>query len=635
MLQHNLSVGPLAPGVSVTLAHHITDSKGNMGRALVPRRVMPNKATAIAVVGTPTTTQVTFQNQGFTTDSVIFECISPHSIQQGLTDTTSCYWRGISSLSGLPTPLGVDGALLQEHPVGTIGWDLLDDGYVVGGFRVVATLNARNAIPVVWRKEGMLVYVVATATAYQLEADLTTWAGYNLTGGTASNVMLAPDPTGAPVTHTVYARPGGSDTTGDGTLGNPYATFTRALRDVPLVIRNAIYIVDITGVTEALPDGWTMPPFSGSVGGLLDFAPVFPGLIFYGSLVIRAIPQVVLAVPAANIISQLPNATTGLITVHTNLALTAHALKGKLIAGGPFELAVVVDNTTTDIETTHASSFDAGDLVIATQTGILENISVTSVGPTVSIPAISCAFSMMGVAVTKTDHGAYSSAALLVGATGVDTFSGMAACDIDGIETRQPSYGMTYYACHVTRLMSLGHALGVFFSLFFDAVLQLSSFTPNGGGGSYFSWCACVGGDTIGIAVAGMNMQVNSIVGNGWIELASCEIRGNSGPGVSLYGADRCAIKDCNIHNNGGSGVLVDSTKYLKMINVDGTANTGYGLEIKNGSTVSADATSSVTGTTNDIKVGGHAAETWAAWASGNQTDLADAGTQMCRLGTT
>ena len=50
--------------------------------------------------------------------------------------------------------------------------------YGKGGYRTVATIVERDAIPAPRLEAGMLVHVVAEATAYQLGADLTTWAEF-------------------------------------------------------------------------------------------------------------------------------------------------------------------------------------------------------------------------------------------------------------------------------------------------------------------------------------------------------------------------------------------------------------------------------------------------------------------------
>jgi hypothetical protein len=133
MLQTTLTVGPLAPGASITLAHGITD---DAGRPLAPKQVMPSKATAIAVVGYPTTTSVIFINAGQVIDTADFECICPHSIQQGFDDPASCFWRGVSTDSGLPPLTGVDGAVLMEHPAGTVGWHLVQQSQIVPDFAI-------------------------------------------------------------------------------------------------------------------------------------------------------------------------------------------------------------------------------------------------------------------------------------------------------------------------------------------------------------------------------------------------------------------------------------------------------------------------------------------------------------------
>ena len=56
------------------------------------------------------------------------------------------------------------------------------DTYGKGGFRAVADNTARDAIKSNCRSEGMWVYVLATASLYQLASDLTTWNTVPLTG---------------------------------------------------------------------------------------------------------------------------------------------------------------------------------------------------------------------------------------------------------------------------------------------------------------------------------------------------------------------------------------------------------------------------------------------------------------------
>jgi hypothetical protein len=51
-----------------------------------------------------------------------------------------------------------------------------------GGYRSVANITERNAIPTARREAGMLVYVHADGVIYQLAADLTNWVALTLAG---------------------------------------------------------------------------------------------------------------------------------------------------------------------------------------------------------------------------------------------------------------------------------------------------------------------------------------------------------------------------------------------------------------------------------------------------------------------
>ena len=47
--------------------------------------------------------------------------------------------------------------------------------YGKGGYRSVASTTERDAIPLLRREPGMLVYVSASGLIYRMESDLTTW----------------------------------------------------------------------------------------------------------------------------------------------------------------------------------------------------------------------------------------------------------------------------------------------------------------------------------------------------------------------------------------------------------------------------------------------------------------------------
>ena len=82
--------------------------------------------------------------------------------------------------------------------------------YGKGGYRTVATLAERDAIPAPRREAGMLVFVTADSNAYQLGSDLTTWAEF--TSGVSSWNDLKDRPADFPPTaHAASHGQGGSD----------------------------------------------------------------------------------------------------------------------------------------------------------------------------------------------------------------------------------------------------------------------------------------------------------------------------------------------------------------------------------------------------------------------------------------
>jgi hypothetical protein len=80
-----------------------------------------------------------------------------------------------------------------------------------------------------------------------------------------------------PNTYTIYARTTGDDDTGDGSLGNPYRTFVRALRDVPINLGYNRYYLDISDLgVEEISNTFKFPNF---IGGALDIVEIVGSVI--------------------------------------------------------------------------------------------------------------------------------------------------------------------------------------------------------------------------------------------------------------------------------------------------------------------------------------------------------------------
>lgn len=57
------------------------------------------------------------------------------------------------------------------------------DKYGSGGYRAVANVDERDAIPMARRRAGMVVFVIETQQSWVLSANLTTWLEQVLDGG--------------------------------------------------------------------------------------------------------------------------------------------------------------------------------------------------------------------------------------------------------------------------------------------------------------------------------------------------------------------------------------------------------------------------------------------------------------------
>jgi hypothetical protein len=59
---------------------------------------------------------------------------------------------------------------------------LMEDKYLRGGFQSLESIAARDSIPAIQRKAGMIVYVKESSSYYQLSDDLKTWSNPSIGG---------------------------------------------------------------------------------------------------------------------------------------------------------------------------------------------------------------------------------------------------------------------------------------------------------------------------------------------------------------------------------------------------------------------------------------------------------------------
>lgn len=124
---------------------------------------------------------------------------------------------------------------------------LMDDNQLAGGYVVVADLTARNAYPIAKRKLGMMMTWAVTGTWYRMA-----YIGADLLDATWQNdtnwINIAINEQNETVDRTIYITTTGNDTTGDGSVGNPYLTITKALSTIKKNIDTDITITISLGV---------------------------------------------------------------------------------------------------------------------------------------------------------------------------------------------------------------------------------------------------------------------------------------------------------------------------------------------------------------------------------------------------
>jgi hypothetical protein len=491
-------------------------------------------------------------------------------------------------------------------PSGTGNYPLVRDENLGGSFRTVATINDRDTILSNLRKEGMLVFVVSDGKTYQLAHDMVTWNIYAGSAGAAPNVILPADPSPI-VMHEIYVRTTGSDITGDGSLAHPYRTMVRALLDVPLFIRQTIYVIDITGITESLPNvNWNLPPFETDGSRYEDLAPAFPTFWSYTALTIRATPVILQTISAAHMVSWTPDPVTGLLTLKTDLALAPGALAGKIAfcQNSPDPWAVA-SNTATDIEFCNGATITPGStLYICDPGATIQQTDAASDYPAVTVAGGNPLLTVMGVNFVHANVGAQS---LYVQTGQQPSFRG---CTIQGVSITQqvPANGPalpapTLDGCVVTGSQFIGGDFANVYNCFFN---QTAAGGGSGRGIVTYSATIFDGCESVGIP--------DSVQGVGDFWMASCDVRNATTCGVSAIGSLRTRIQDTNINDSAGSGVVASGAVSVTLSNVVGGGNVGYGLEVQNNAYVISDAGTTVTGTLGDVKRTDGVVETWAMW---------------------
>ena len=428
-------------------------------------------------------------------------------------------------------------------------------------------------------------------------------------------------------TITIYARTFGSDATGDGSLANPYETFVRAVRDVPAIVPPGVrYIIDITGISEVLPNNYTLPTWKAPETIL--FAPT--QFFLFGSPVeIQAIPQLVAAIPpadavitAADILLVTNDPVTGLITITLNVpraSWAANALKGKFVVGavGGGENAVIWESDINFIRIT-TNVMPTTPIQVMEPSATLDGFADFFPSPHGLINAGNCdsiGFSGIRIANPATNGLAINGAGLgMVQLCELDSpvFSNTPNNANTSRVVRNWIKGFPWLSGNLTLLSNLFDATA-FSEFSIPATVWLVR--------DVFDGC----GPIESLAIFPGGPPVSSVVPI--MFMSGCLVRntpGVDGDGIRFHGV-RGRLQNVDVYGCGRDGVRADQgAGWIELINVrtSGAPNGGVGVRVLDGIHAKADPATSalvipLTGVGGDMQVGGRPPRTWVNFLAG------------------
>ena len=434
--------------------------------------------------------------------------------------------------------------------------------------------------------------------------------------GPSGNVFLAE---GTGTRHIIYARLTGSDTTGTGTLANPYRTFARAIQDVPIFIPSTdTYVVDITGIgLEARLGGFKLKPYQSSDALRLNFTPEVPQAFAETPLVIQAVPKPASGVPVADtliavgeIVSQVPNPITGNIVLTTTKVWPVNAFKGRFLLTSGFDGPIAIaSNTASALELCIGYAI-AGPLSIREPSAELQNSDPAGGDPALQIAELSARVTLTGLRLSHAFPTFNTMSLYYEGFLYRHTAQFVEARDIVFRGAGSPlfwgaSLGGGGPGTNGIRLE--GGTPELYQSFIHDAAFVATGETLRS------EWWFNIvdscrplfGADTIDRGTPAM-----------W-RLHYCTVRNGSGHGIVNYSGEECLAEFCEVAGNAGHGINTTGRR-LFLNAVGGVGNLGVGVRMQDGNQTEVTGAMTVTGAVGDRQVGNNAV---APWATGPEID--------------
>ncbi len=463
------------------------------------------------------------------------------------------------------------------------------------------------------------------------------------------NVAAAPDPASTGPTppfsstvETIYVRTAGSDFNGDGkTVATAYETVQRAARDVPVDgVPGTIFVIDMTGVTEVLPDDYTFPAWK--CGKIYETLFGHPLWVAYAGVNIVATPKALASIPLADtvvagsdIASSAQEGNTQFRKITLNVARPswgANALKGAyvLTAVGSQQNCEIYASDTTYI-------IVAGLLPCVPPLSIVENSAELSGLATNlflgSVNFLNCdSIGVAGIKITSADGGV----GLNTAGPG-ETVMQLCSLASPNVLTAGP-LANRWLRCHVTGAPLASGAVIANQTHWDECTNPLASAGVTSISSLMFRQCVIQGGETFE-ATDTFQLTAPQPVSVPYLRMSNVliiDVLGAEADGFRAR-ADSALIERVNVSGCGRDGLQLLGTGHYDLKNcrsngangIDEPA--GLGLRADSRADVVVDAaTSAAPGTDSplsgavigvgDMKVGDLAVRTWADFLSGAST---------------
>jgi len=427
-----------------------------------------------------------------------------------------------------------------------------------------------------------------------------------------------------------YVRPTGNNANDGLTPATAWETFIFAVTKLLPLTRNGVQVLDITGISERLVDGFTLPQIMSDTP-FLNWAPGFLGVA--GAVTIHSDLIPFLTIDPVDISSITSNATNFQSTINTTLSLVPGTLKGKFVSQFGTPLGVVKDNSDADIQVTVQGLSPFDPIILSDSGANLSTFGIASL-PTFTIQNSLCSILLEGIVFAAPQS---FSPALRIGGsviTGGTGGVGVSACAIAGLmvtDTPEVFYMFESYVLPSDGGSTICNlpAPSIIQGSFFEGLNFNYSDDFVGGGGVSFSGCAFYTCEPL------FGGSAEPLIGRA--ECTSCEVLNPTGPAFQMQGQGVFIITYTTIDGCSSPCIVASGQMnvYLKEIPA-GSGNADFGVIASQGVDIEASVAVLLTGVAGDTSIGTLGATAWTDITAAPNNRISDFsangdGSSICR----